>query len=99
MQALATCTINAHVARQLFHHTEYYILDVQNGKQWANDDAVIDAKLEAFRNKNGGKPPNLVYIPIDDIGSGYAPCITLIMHQLNGIDILAYTPQNEDQAS
>jgi arylsulfatase A-like enzyme len=54
----------------IVHDTEYYILEAQNGEKWAKDDEIIDAKLEAFRKKNGGKPPNLVYILIDDIGFG-----------------------------
>jgi len=54
----------------IVHDTEYYILEAQNGEKWAKDDELIDAKLEAFRKKNGGKPPNLVYILVDDIGYG-----------------------------
>jgi arylsulfatase len=30
----------------------------------------VDTKLAAFREANGGKPPNILYIFIDDIGFG-----------------------------
>ena len=67
----AVFAVNSQAATDnIVHDTEYYILEAQNGEKWAKDDEVIDAKLEAFRKKNGGKPPNLVYILIDDIGFG-----------------------------
>ena len=34
------------------------------------EDTVLDKRLEDFRKKNGGKPPNIFYILIDDIGFG-----------------------------
>jgi len=58
------------VAADIVHDTEYYILKAQHGKQWAKDDKAVDKKLAEFRKKNGGKPPNIVYILIDDIGFG-----------------------------
>jgi len=57
-------------AAPIAHDAEYYILEAQNGEQWAADDAAVDAKLAEFRARNGGKPPNLLYILIDDIGFG-----------------------------
>jgi arylsulfatase len=58
------------VASQIIHDAEYLILEAQNGEKWAGDDKAVDAKLAAFRAKNGGKPPNILYILIDDIGFG-----------------------------
>ncbi len=55
---------------KLVHDTEYYILEAQNGKKWAADNKTVDEKLAAFRLKNGGKPPNVLYILVDDIGFG-----------------------------
>ncbi|MFC1664529.1 sulfatase-like hydrolase/transferase [Pseudomonadota bacterium] len=55
---------------KLVHDAEYYILEAQNSKQWAADDSAVDKKLAAFRKKNGGKAPNILYILIDDIGFG-----------------------------
>jgi arylsulfatase len=54
----------------LVHDTEYYILEAQNAEQWAAEDEAVDAKLAAFREKNGGKQPNILYILIDDLGFG-----------------------------
>jgi len=38
----------------------------QNGERWAAEDKELDKKLAELRNKNGGKPPNIVYILWDD---------------------------------
>ena len=60
----------AATSNKLVHDAEYYILQEQNGKAWEIEDKVIDQELAAFRKKNGGKPPNIFYILIDDIGFG-----------------------------
>ena len=52
------------------HDAEYYVLQAQHAEQWAADNAAVDAKLAAFREGNGGKPPNIINILIDDIGFG-----------------------------
>lgn len=57
-------------ADDIVHDAEYYVLEAQNGERWNKDDQRVDAKLAAFREKNDGRPPNLVYILIDDIGFG-----------------------------
>lgn len=49
---------------------EYYILEAQNGERWAEEDQVIDQSLAAFQESNAGRPPNVFYILIDDIGFG-----------------------------
>jgi arylsulfatase A-like enzyme len=54
----------------IIHDAEYYILEAQNGEAWAAEDTEIDAELAAINEKNGGKPPNIFYILIDDIGFG-----------------------------
>jgi len=66
----AFSAINATAGDQVVHDAEYYILAAQNGKKWAADDTAVDDKLEEFRKKNGGKPPNILYILIDDVGFG-----------------------------
>jgi len=58
------------IAAEIVRDAEYYILEAQNAKAWAADDKSVDNKLAAFRENNGGKPPNIVYILIDDIGFG-----------------------------
>jgi arylsulfatase len=55
---------------KIIHDAEYYILEAQNGKRWAAEDKTLDRKLAEFRDKNNGKPPNIFYILIDDIGFG-----------------------------
>lgn len=55
---------------QLVHDTETVILQSQHAEKWAADDKVVDAKLDAFRKKNGGKSLNILYILVDDIGFG-----------------------------
>jgi arylsulfatase A-like enzyme len=67
--ALAMCSGQA-FAKGIVQDAEYYILEAQNGEQWARDDKTVDQKLAEFRQRNGGKPPNILYILIDDIGFG-----------------------------
>ncbi len=58
------------LADDIVHDAEYYISAAQNGEKWAADDKLVDQKIAAFRKRNGGKPPNIFYILIDDIGFG-----------------------------
>jgi arylsulfatase A-like enzyme len=57
-------------APPIAHDAEYYVLLAQHGEAWAADDAIVDEKLAAFREGNDGKPPNIIYILVDDIGFG-----------------------------
>ena len=57
-------------AQEIQHDADYYILKAQHGEQWIEDDAAVDAKLAEFREQNGGKSPNILYILIDDMGYG-----------------------------
>ena len=66
---LLACTI-ATAANKIIHDAEYSIIEAQNGKKWAADDKALDKKLAEIRKKNGGKPPNIVYILLDDVGFG-----------------------------
>jgi arylsulfatase A-like enzyme len=69
---LATSVFAAHAwaEQPLIHDAEYYVLEAQNGERWQADDEKISARLAEFRQKNGGKPPNIVYILLDDLGYG-----------------------------
>lgn len=55
---------------EIIHDAEYAIIEAQNGEQWAKDDKEIEEKLAQIRKKNGNKPPNIVYILLDDVGFG-----------------------------
>jgi arylsulfatase len=59
--------LGAHIAQaqQIIRDAEYYVLESQNGEQWAAEDKEIDAKLDALRSKHGA-PPNIVYVLWDD---------------------------------
>ncbi|UCH41331.1 MAG: sulfatase-like hydrolase/transferase [Gammaproteobacteria bacterium] len=82
---VALCTFmalgaNSAIARDpIVRDAEYYILEAQHGERWAADDKELDAQIEAFRAQNGGKPPNILYILIDDIGFGDLGSKTLNM--------------------
>jgi arylsulfatase len=66
-------------AKPLVHDAEFYVLQKQNAERWAQEDKALDAKLAEFKKKNGGKPPNIFYILIDDIGFGDLGSKTLNM--------------------
>ncbi|MCP4382583.1 MAG: sulfatase-like hydrolase/transferase [Hyphomicrobiales bacterium] len=55
---------------QIVRDAEYRILERQHGDRWASEDKEIDAKLAEIRQRNGGKPPNILYILLDDVGFG-----------------------------
>ncbi len=67
--ALALTTLAAQSA-EILHDSEYYVLEAQHAESWAADDKLVDERLAAFREANGGKSPNILYILIDDIGFG-----------------------------
>jgi arylsulfatase len=58
------------VAQDIVHDAEYYIIEAQNGERWGADEKVIDQKLAEFRRRNGSRPPNIIYILLDDLGFG-----------------------------
>jgi len=58
------------VAKDLIHDAEYYVVEAQNGEKWASDDKATAKRLADLRKANGGKPPNIVYILLDDLGYG-----------------------------
>ena len=64
-------------AQSIVHDAEYYILEAQNGPRWVEEDESLDAELAEFQARNGGKPPNIFYILIDDIGFGDLGSATL----------------------
>lgn len=49
---------------------EFNFLRAQFGEQWDAQDVEIDARLAELREANGGKPPNILYVLIDDVSFG-----------------------------
>ena len=68
--AKSTPAATSSSSQPIIHDAEYAIIEAQNGKAWAADDKKLDDKLAEIRKKNGGKPPNIVYILLDDVGFG-----------------------------
>ena len=56
-------------AAQIVHDAEYYIVEAQNGERWSAEDADLDRRLAALREKHG-TPPNIVHIMWDDTAFG-----------------------------
>lgn len=50
---------------KIVHDAQYYILDAQNGEQWAAEDKDLDARLAALRQKYG-RQPNIIHFRWDD---------------------------------
>ena len=67
---LVTGAVAAKEDGKIIHDAEYYILEAQHGEKWAADDKEVNRKLAEIRKKNGDKPPNIVYILLDDVGFG-----------------------------
>ncbi len=77
--ALSLAALTGINAAELKHDAEFYISKQQNAEKWQAEDEALDATLAEFREKNGGKPPNIFYILIDDIGFGDLGSRTLNM--------------------
>ncbi|MCP4332246.1 MAG: sulfatase-like hydrolase/transferase [Gammaproteobacteria bacterium] len=61
---------NAESNPNIVRDGEFYYLQSQFAEKWAEEDAVIDEKLVSIHKANGGKPPNIIYILIDDVSFG-----------------------------
>jgi len=68
---------------QIVHDAEYYILREQHKDRWADEDAELDARLEALREKHGS-PPNIIHIMWDDMAFGDAGIP--VVNKLRGFD-------------
>ncbi len=56
--------------RPIIHDAEHYILLDQLADSWEQEDKKISERLADIRGTHGGKPPNIVYILLDDLGFG-----------------------------
>lgn len=77
---------------EIIRDGEFRYLEAQHGETWAAQDKEIDAKLADLRDVNGGKPPNIVYVLIDDVSFGILG--NRAMNYVTGID----TPNINDFA-
>ena len=57
-------------AQAIVHEAEHFVLLHQYKEQWETEDQELDQRLVEIRERNGGKPPNIVYILVDDMGFG-----------------------------
>ncbi|WP_434051220.1 MAG: sulfatase-like hydrolase/transferase [Roseibium sp.] len=63
---------------------EFEYLHAQKKEEWAEQDQRIEARLSEIREANGGRPPNILYILIDDVSFGQMGNRTL--NYVTGID-------------
>ena len=57
------------VGKSIIHDAEFYLVEAQNEEAWKAEDAEIDARLAALREKHG-TPPNIIHIMWDDTAFG-----------------------------
>jgi len=55
---------------EIQHDAEHYMLLAQHEGEWAQEDEAVAARLAEIRRANGGKPPNILFVLIDDVGFG-----------------------------
>ncbi len=88
-----TLATPALAAKEIVHDGEYYFLKSQHGDKWDMEDKAVEAELAVIRKRNGGKPPNIVYVLIDDVSFGQMG--NRAMNYVTGID----TPNINEFAS
>ncbi len=69
LTTFAFCSGTAN-GQSIQHDAEHYVLLEQHREKWAKENKQIDAKLADLRKKNDSRPPNIVYILVDDVGFG-----------------------------
>ncbi|WP_171096012.1 sulfatase-like hydrolase/transferase [Ruegeria sp. HKCCD9179] len=77
----------------IIHDGEFEYLRAQFGEEWDAQDTEIEARLAEIRDANGGQPPNILYILIDDVSFGQMGNRT--MNYVTGFD----TPNINDFAA
>ena len=60
----------ANAGEPIIRDGEFKYLQSQFAEQWAEEDKTVNQKLDVIRAANGGKPPNIIYILIDDVSFG-----------------------------
>lgn len=52
------------------HDDAHYALLAANEEAWARADQQVDSRLAEIRDRKGGRPPNIIYVLLDDVGYG-----------------------------
>ncbi|MGI9500196.1 MAG: sulfatase-like hydrolase/transferase [Geminicoccaceae bacterium] len=91
--SLAATAVSAQDLDPIVRDGEYRYLEAQFGDAWSEQDTRINARLDEIRAANDGKPPNILYILIDDVSFGQMGNRTL--NYVTGID----TPNINELAS
>jgi arylsulfatase len=84
LAVLAVFATSAKAQEPILHDGEFEYLRAQFGEKWAAQDIEIDQKLVDIRAANGDRPPNILYILIDDVSFGQMGTRTL--NYVTGID-------------
>jgi arylsulfatase len=84
LAVLAAFVTSAKAQEPIIHDGEFEYLRAQFGEKWAAQDVEIDQRLADIRAANGDKPPNILYILIDDVSFGQMGTRTL--NYVTGID-------------
>ncbi|CTQ51787.1 Arylsulfatase precursor [Roseibium album] len=84
LAVLAVFATSAKAQEPILHDGEFEYLRAQFGEKWAAQDIEIDQKLADIRAANGDRPPNILYILIDDVSFGQMGTRTL--NYVTGID-------------
>ncbi len=87
-----SATVCAAETKPIVTDGEFEYLRAQFGEKWDAEDVEIDARLNDIRAANGGKPPNILYVLIDDVSFGQMG--NRAMNYVTGID----TPNINDFA-
>lgn len=83
--AVMTCVTGAYAQENpIIHDGEFNFVRAQYGEQWDAQDVETDKRLTELREANGGQPPNILYILIDDVSFGQMGNRT--MNYVTGID-------------
>ena len=64
-------------AKDIVHDGEFRFLRAQYGDAWDREDEELARELASIRERNGGQPPNVLYILIDDVSFGQMGSRTL----------------------
>lgn len=70
LAASAACSMALAEDAVIVHDADFALLRGQHADDWMKEDANVAARLAEIRDRNGGAPPNIIYLLIDDVGFG-----------------------------